>query len=906
MQNDQESDAQTTGLFRFADAELDLRAHTLTVAGALVHIEARVLRLLAALLGRPGETLTKDELLEAAWPGRVVTEGALTKAIMKLRQVLGDDKQQIIRTVHGFGYRLAVPIEEVGSSAPASIEFESGQRLPARPNWQLVKSLAQNQRGNVWLVEHVKTRDRRVLKFARDLDELVMIKREITLYRLIHEALGEDAAVVRLLDWNLEEPPYFTEAEWIEGGELSHWIGSDAGVGERIEIVAKLADAVSAMHGLGIVHKDLKPANVLLEFPAGEKAKVVLSDFGIGTLSDPRTIDALRITRLGFTATSAGSDNTSGTPLYIAPEVMAGAVPTQRSDIYALGVILYQVLVADPVRPLAPGWERDIVDELLREDIAAAADVDPERRLGDASELARRLRTLEARRTERAVEQAARVQARLNSERLARGRLRLKWLMALSSVLLMAVATSTWLYFSAEREREIATTVNRFLNEDLLAHADPYVSHQPGMTVRSALDRASATVATRFADQPRAEAAVQMTLAYSYRGIGEYAAAWAHALRAEELTQDHYPAGSEQALEVARLLGGLQFDLGELDDGDRRLNALADQAARRYGENSPVTLEIALGHASQRNRRRDPEKVLALVEPILPTLERNRRNQPELWTRALTLRGNALREAGHRQQARADLEQALQFAASALGPETLQTLSVMESLGQLHRAEGRFEDAERLHRQVLEGRVAKLGRNQPETQGALNELAVVLQDMGRHDEAEPLLREVLQVREHLYGERNPLTRDILNNLGMSLSLTGRLDEAEIYYRRALDIERELLGADHLDVLILSHNLAGLLRRKGEHPAAIELHREAVARAEATLGPERAEPGLFMVGLAHTLGDAGRFAESDAAYEQAYLRMKQALGDDHPRVSRVQEMREEMRSRGQTASAGIAN
>jgi eukaryotic-like serine/threonine-protein kinase len=903
MQNGQESEAQTNGLFRFADAELDLRARTLKIAGVLVHVEARVFMVLGTLLGRPGETLTKDELLEAAWPGRIVTEGALTKAIMKLRQVLGDDKQQIIRTVHGFGYRLAVPVEEVAGSPPANIEFEPGQRLPARPNWQLVKCLAQNQRGNVWLVEHVKTRDRRVLKFARDFNELVMLKREITLYRLIHEALGENAAVVRLLDWNLDEPPYFTEAEWIEGGELSHWIAGDAGFNERIEIVAKLADAVSAMHGVGIVHKDLKPTNVLLKFAVGEEAKVVLSDFGIGALSDPRTIEALSITRLGFTATRAGEDSTSGTPLYIAPEVMAGAVPTQRSDIYALGVILYQVLVADPVRPLAPGWERCIDDELLREDIAAAADVEPERRLGDAAQLARRLRTLDIRRADRAAQQAARVQAQQNSARLARSRLRMRWLMALSAVLVLAVATSTWLYFSAEREREVAAAVNRFLNEDLLAHADPYISHQPGMTVRAALDRASATVAARFAGQPRAEAAVQMTLAHSYRGIGEYAVAWTHALRAEELIQSHYPARSELALEAARLLGGLQFDLGELDEGDRRLNALATHAARRYGKNSPITLDIALGHANQWNRRRDPERVLALVEPILPTLERHRNHQPELWTRALTLRGNALREAGHRQQARADLEQALQFASSALGTEALQTLSVMESLGQLHRAEGRFEEAERLQRQVVEVRVAKLGRNQPESQGAMNELAVILQDMGRHEEAEPLLRKVLQVREHLYGERNPLTRDILNNLGMSLSLTGRLDEAEVYYRRALDIERELLGADHLDVLILSHNLAGLLRRKGEHPAAIELHREAVARAEATLGPERAEPGLFMVGLAHTLGDAGRFAESDAAYEQAYLRMKQALGDDHPRVLRVQAMREEMRARDQNASVG---
>lgn len=894
---------QASGLYRFADAELDLRAHQLRVGGRPVHVEAKALTLLAALAARPGETLTKDELLEAGWPGRVVTEGVLTKTIMKLRQALGDDRQSVISTVHGFGYRLGVDVVELASDATPCYEPRAGASVPLRANWVLREALNRRQDSAVWLAEHVKTGDRRVIKFALSMAALHTLKREITLYRLIHGSLGQDAPVARILDWNLEQPPYFTEAEWVAGGELTTWIASQADMEERIEVMARLADAVALTHRIGIVHKDLKPANVLLRPNTDAIPHVCLSDFGIGEINNLQAIEALGITRLGLTTDDAGDSSSSGTPLYLAPEVIAGHPPTQRSDIHALGVILYQTLVADPRRPLAPGWERDIDDELLREDIAATADVEPERRLGDAAELARRLRSLEDRRSRLATERQAQQNARMLAERLERSRQRQRWLLALILVCLIATALSGSLYLQAEREREFAEAVNRFVNEDLLAAADPYTSHQPGMTVRTALDRASSTVESRFAGRPGAEVSVRLTLARAYRGIGEYGTAHTHALRARELLHDLYPARDEIHWRTEMLLGELEFALGDIDQGDERLHTLAESLAPRRGRHSRAHSEIALNHAANWNRRREPGLALERLTPVFESLESHGPEHPDLWIEALSQRGSAYRLAGQLEAARSDLEAALARAIDSLGEEDLGTLNVKEMLGQLGRAEARYEEAESLQRRVVEGRVAKLGRTQPDTQRALNELAVILQDMGRHEEAEPLLREILDERVRLYGERNPLTRDILNNLGLSLSLTDQLDEAESLYRRALDIERELLGPDHLDVLILSHNLAGLLRRKGDFEAAIAMHQDTVDRAEAQLAAERAEPGLFLVGLAHTLGVAGRFDESDMAYERAYLRLEQALGADHPRVQRVAEMQEEMRERALSSKIG---
>jgi len=893
------------GLFRFGRAELDTRTQELRIDGRAVPVETKVLQVLACLLDRPGETLTKDELLATAWPGRVVTEGVLAKAVMKLRAVLGDDGQRIIRTVHGFGYRLGVPVELLPSDAPALFKPSPGQGVPFRANWRLVKALDADRRGLVWQAEHVKTRDRRVFKFADDAATLAALKREITLFRLLHDALGDNAPVVRILDWNLDEPPYFIEAEWVEGGDFAAWIAGQADRSERIEAMAQVCEAVAATHALGVVHKDLKPANILLRSDGTSPPRVCLADFGIGTLSDRRVIDALGITRLGFTGTRLDNDSSSGTPLYLAPEVVAGRMPTQKSDIYALGVILFQLLVGDPRRPLAPGWRRDVDDDLLCEDIALAADLDPEQRLASAAILAQRLRTLAERRRLKDSELARLEADRQLAGRLQRARTQRLWLSALALVFLIGGGASLHLYLQAEQERSVAEAVNQFLNQDLLATANPYLAAEPEMRVRTALDRAALTVGERFADQPQAQAAVRMTLARSFAGLGDYAEAELQALQIQDLLQRSSAGGSRMQLELRELLGGLAFDLGRLDEGSRILDELVEELIRRHGSGSEPALSVIINHIGHLVRRRQDQQALDLLSVHMPQLELIGEQRPDLLITGLTLRANALRQSGQREPSRSDFERALALAVSFHGPEALPTLTVKQGMAQLARAEGRYAEAEQLQLGVVAGRQARLGRFQPETQSALNELAVILQDVGRHEEAEPLLREILEHRLAMYGDANPLTRDLLNNLGLSLSLMDRLDEAEIHYRRGLAIERELLGEDHLDVLILSHNLAGLLRRQGKFDEAITLHRQVVGRADASLGPERHEPGLFRVGLAHTLGMAGHFDDADNAYAQAHEHLREALGPEHPRVSRVAEMREEMRLRKNAGSAEAA-
>ena len=319
-------------IYRFGHCRFDNRTLELTVHDQTVALEPKPLALLLSLLQQAGEVVTKDELHDSVWPGRLLSESVLTKTMAKLRQALQDDEQQIIKTVHGFGYRLVAPVSLVyrePDRPPPQLNFGAGDTPPLRPNWRLRVALGRGGFGEVWLAEHDKTGDQRVFKFGLDARGLTALKREITLSRLLKHIHGDRQDLVHILDWNLEQPPYFLETEFADGGALSQWAQRQGGLhsialAQRLELVAQAADALAAAHIAGVLHKDLKPSNLLVQDTAVGAPQLKLADFGSGRLFDPEPIAGLDITRLGFTQTQHGQDSTTGTPAYFAPELLAG------------------------------------------------------------------------------------------------------------------------------------------------------------------------------------------------------------------------------------------------------------------------------------------------------------------------------------------------------------------------------------------------------------------------------------------------------------------------------------------------------------------------------------------------------------------------------------------------------
>ncbi|MBX7245734.1 MAG: protein kinase [Candidatus Sumerlaeaceae bacterium] len=334
-----------------------------------------------------------------------------------------------------------------------------GLDLPHRPNWTFVGKLGDGGFGEVWLATHKKTGERRVFKFCYSLEHLRALKREVALFRLLKETLGNRDDIAMVLDWQFEEPPYYIEMEHVGGDTLDAWMEKTNSVRNmplrtRLEIIAKVADAVAAAHSAGILHKDIKPSNILLDTTDGAQIKVRMIDFGIGVITNKELLLDKGVTLGGATESilAENDDGRTGTRIYMAPEILEGRPATTLSDIYSLGVLLYQIVIRDFSRSLAPGWQRDVPDDILREDIAACVDGQPSSRLASAAELADRLRRHEERRDELAREELQRLeaeQARAAAIEAARNR---KFYLV-SSVLGTLLLLAAVVFAMRERER---------------------------------------------------------------------------------------------------------------------------------------------------------------------------------------------------------------------------------------------------------------------------------------------------------------------------------------------------------------------------------------------------------------------------------------------------------------------
>jgi DNA-binding winged helix-turn-helix (wHTH) protein/serine/threonine protein kinase len=461
-------------LWSFAGREFDESRLELRVNGKPVELELKPLEILVELLLHAGEVVTKDELLDAVWPGLTVVEGSLSTAIHKLRKALEDEESTIVLTVPRVGYRLGTLVHSkaIRASPPmAELGFKEGDAVPGREHWRLVRTLDVSAGSEVWLAMHPRTRELRVFKFASSALRLKGLKREVTVSRFLRESLGECPELVRVLEWNFDTHPSFLESEY-GGPNFAEWAESQGGLARiplrvRLDLLADVARAAASAHAAGVLHKDLKPANILVTPAVNGGWLIKVADFGSASLVEPSRLKALGITNLGITQTGdPRTASLTGTLMYLAPEVLSGQSSTASADVYALGVMLYQLAIGDFRKPISPGWEAGIEDPLIREDIAAAACGDPAHRLASAAELAERLLALDRRHAESNQLEQKRKRDQIAERRRAESRIRRPWIVVAGVVLSISLVLSLSLYrrLSSRNPRLMTVAVIPFQN----------------------------------------------------------------------------------------------------------------------------------------------------------------------------------------------------------------------------------------------------------------------------------------------------------------------------------------------------------------------------------------------------------------------------------------------------------
>lgn len=624
---------------------------------------------------------------------------------------------------------------------------------------------------------------------------------------------------------------------------------------ERLDLFTHVCHAVQHAHQKGIIHRDIKPSNVLVAVQEGKPVPKVI-DFGVAKATEKRLTERTLFTEQG---------QLIGTPEYMSPEQaeMTALDIDTRTDIYSLGVVLYELLVG--ALPFARKSLRQAgmaeIQRIIREEeppkpstrLSSLGDESTtvaQKRHTDRTTLERQVRgdldwitmkAMEKDRTRRyatASELADDIAHHLNHEPVLasppsagyrlkkfvrRNRTAVTASGVVSVVLVAAVVVSAWQAVRAlqaeqlagerlkqteearalaEREAAHAKAVNNFVNDDLLAAIAP--AKQGLDTAHEVLDAASKNIEGKFRDKPLVEASIRMTLANTYWDLGEYETAVRHAERAFEL----------------RLV--------------------------ELGEEHPDTLKSMDTLAMQYKYQGQYDK----AEPLyLETLETRR---------------------------------------SILGDEDPDTVESMINLAVLLRSQGRLDEAEALHRQALSIVRRVLGDEDRRTLSSMANLAVLLWEKGELDEAERLARKTLETRQRVLSEDHTDTLQSMHSLAVILSARGERDEAERLFRRTLEIARRVFGDEHPRVASILSNLGALLTEKGDYGPAEAMFREALTMRRRLLHEEDPHTGDTMSHFGECLTKLGQYEEGEQQLLEGYRMLMAALGESHWRTTRAAE------------------
>jgi len=803
-----------------------------------------------------------------------------------------------------------------------------GLDVPTRVGWKLERRIGEGGFGEVWLGVHEKTRVHRAFKFCFDQDRLRSLKRELTLFRVLREVLGDRDDIARLYEVQLDQAPYFLEVEFTEAGDLNNWARTQGGIDHvprptRLDLVARMARAVAAAHSVGVLHKDIKPANILIHQVKGGEPRPRLSDFGIGILADRTEVEARQITISGFTGLLTENESSrTGTRLYAPPEMLIGKAFTVQGDIYALGVLLYQMIVGDLERPLAVGWERDIDDPLLREDVSLCVQGDPSRRLRTAAELADRLETLPKRRAERFAQIAQREKAARRQRLVRLGVATLIVVTVLLVIVGIGLLRERDLRQTAQREADKSARMVAYL-QDMFKQARINELGRHARVVQ-VLDPAVAGLDAAVGPDHDVLAALKFTFGSLYRYTGVYDKA--ETLLTASLDESRKINGPEAPLTLQAMngLGLLHMDKGNLDAADPLLTQAYEKRREQAGAREYAALEFANDLARLRAMQQRFDEAFALFQE---TIAAHREIERGFGSETIIVTNNyaaALTASGAIDQAEQQLREAYQRAQNQWTNDSLITLAAANNLGAWLITQQKFQETVDLLNPLLETARNMLGKNQPDCVVLTSNLARALLEL-RNLDSEPLLEDILdQAGSHLgrdypaiqtarftyadllnrtgraaeaeqqfktlltdrvavYGENDARTFRVRGELVFILDDAGKYDEAEPMYRQLAAATQAALGDDDRETIFWRNNLAGFLRNRQRYAEAEPIYREVIAAADRVIDADDWQRWFMHGRYGMCLLSMGNPSQAVTELEAACTGMENRIGLDNPRT-----------------------
>jgi eukaryotic-like serine/threonine-protein kinase len=733
--------------------------------------------------------------------------------------------------------------------------------------YRLLKLLGEGGMGEVWLAEQRQPIHRTVaLKLIKaGMDTKTVVARFASERQAL--ALMDHTNIARVFeaDSTAEGRPYFV-MEYVPGLPITEYCDKHKlTVKERLELFMQVCDGVQHAHQKAIIHRDLKPSNVLVVEHDGKPVPKII-DFGLAKAMGQRLTDQTMFTEIGAMI---------GTPEYMSPEQADQNelnIDT-RTDVYSLGVILYQLLVGvlplDAKQLRAAGLEA--VLRTIREQEPAKPSVRV-RTMGPASQLSaenRRetpqhfalhlqgeldwiaMKALEKDRNRRygsPSDLSADIQRHLQNEPVVAhppspGYLAAKYFRrhtfgvltaAAAALLLIAFAVAMGIQARriakardrANRQAEAAQRVADFMT-GMFKVSDPSVARGNSITAREILDKASSQIDSGLAKDPETQAQLMAVMGEVYESLGLYSQAQPLVEKSLDIRRRVYGPANRETLQSANEAAWILQDEGRYAEAEKLERDTLETARQALGPDDPVTLTSMreLGAALLREGRYKEAESLQREE--LDIERRVLGPQDPGTLKTLNNLAGTLREEGRFAEEEKAERELLEIRTRALGPEAPATLLTMENLGGTLDHEKHYAEAESMQRDALAIKTRVLGPEHPETVRSMSDLAETLTDEGRYAESEKLYRQVIDIRRRVLGPEHPDTLRAMMSLGEPLEQEGRYAEAEKTNREVYEIQKRTLGPDHPDTATTAYDLACLAARQGKKNEALSLLRESV-------------------------------------------------------------------------------
>jgi len=786
-------------------------------------------------------------------------------------------------------------------------------------NYKPTRLIGEGGFGKVYLAEQSKPVSREVA--------LKLIRHELIDERFIKRFEAERQMLAVLNHPNIaqiydagatDEGRPFLVMELVDGISLTKYCNKKKlGIRSRLKIFIQICMAIQHAHQKGVIHRDIKPVNILVTEQGGDPIPKVI-DFGISKALDLKFNEKTVATIAEF----------FGSPSYMSPEQVSQNeldIDT-RADVYSLGILLYelmtdslpfsskqsfivlmnQIVSDEPTRPSIKISELE-KEQLVNLNYSSRSKIQKDL-AGDLDWII--LKALEKKRDDRyasASAFAAEITRYLANEPVSARAPTFAYrtkkfihrhifgVMASAAILLVLIAgivgtTSGYIdakneSIKAQQQAETAQQTVALLSEFLSA-VDPRNKGKDLKVVE--LLEAFKPRLEQLDDRPVVQASLIYTYAKTYRGLGLFDEAATFAERAFKNRENHLGEKHPATLDAIVLWAQLLNEQGKFETAEHWARIAMMRVNTNEVENKNIVLLRAsteVAHALElQGKYSEAEKLhrsnLFSFSELLGDKHPDTLKSKSHLATVLMLQQKL-------EEAEALFRSLLLTSIQVWGDDHPNTLSIMNELARVVIESGNLKEAESLYRSAFETSIKVLGSEHPDTVDSMSSLAVILGYLSQYEEAEELNRRAVEISTNTLGGEHPNTLTIMGNLAGSLFRLERFLEAEELMRKVWQKRVEILGSEHPATLSSLHGLASMMAAQGHYLKAKELFHESIERQRNALGNDHPDTLASMGNLAWTLTKLKDYSAAIQLYRDTLAIKLKVQGEDHFSTMNVQ-------------------